>query len=215
MLIKRQTLLVFMMILLTATISPWLWAKSTSMSNMTERQKKIVKSAQEILENYEISYVMGGTKIGDKEDCDKCNACLGEKSPKPQERLKSCPMCLYCSLDCSHFLNHVFTKAGFSVPYLNTDTMLKETPERLKRLYRLQEVLVDVMYAEPGDLLVYFGHVVMLEKNDGNGRGDVIHATSGRELKGPGAGIQRDRKANLKYFRGPLQRILRVAAAKT
>ncbi len=64
-----------------------------------------------------------------------------------------------------------------------------------------------------GDLLVYAGHVVILERiTKVEGIivwGDVIHATGGKDLKGPGLGIQRERSARLDYFRGDLLRILR------
>jgi hypothetical protein len=67
-------------------------------------------------------------------------------------------------------------------------------------------------------MLVYDGHVVILERihpalKKGDGiRGDVIHATGGRDIKLPGQGIQRERFVEIAHLRGSLRRILRHEA---
>ena len=80
---------------------------------------------------------------------------------------------------------------------------------RLQKDFGFSALPPDATIAIPGDLLVYKGHVVMLERRHGQGKGDIIHATGGRDIREPGQGIQRERWADLGRFRGPLLRILR------
>jgi cell wall-associated NlpC family hydrolase len=170
---------------------------------------KVVAEAQRIFATKEVSYVYGGHKLGDDKQCVKCNQCLEAKSPKPNQRLKKCPVCAKCSLDCSHFTQLVYEKAGLSMPYLPTDAMLNLSKRKLLKLYHLVDLGSDIKKAKAGDLLVYRGHVVLLEKLFSNGRGDIIHATGGRDIRLPGQGIQRKRQALVTQFHGPLLRILR------
>jgi hypothetical protein len=87
--------------------------------------------------------------------------------------------------------------------------MMRELGQDGLERYHLRDIGARVQRALPGDLLVYEGHVVLLERRLPQGRGDIIHVTSGRDLKGPGLGLQRERNVPLSGFRGPLQRILR------
>lgn len=89
--------------------------------------------------------------------------------------------------------------------------MIRLSEKKLVKLYDLRDIGSDVKRALPGDLLVYHGHVVILERSysfEGK-RGDIIHATSGREIRGPAMGIQRARNVDLANFKGRLQRVLR------
>lgn len=97
------------------------------------------------------------------------------------------------------------------MPYLDTRTMIRSTERQLENEYSLEFVGREPTIAQPGDLLVYRGHVVLLEKNHGDGTGDIIHATGSRDINGSGQGIQRARFVNIGVFRGrgPLQKILR------
>jgi hypothetical protein len=131
-------------------------------------------------------------------------------------------VCTRCSIDCSHFAEKVYREAGVPYPYLDTATMLGSSAERLRRNYGLVDLGTDVSRAQAGDLLVYEGHVVMLERTrpltaeNAPGtpryRGDVVHATGGGAIRTPGEGVQRERFVDLQYFRGPLLRILRHSA---
>lgn len=173
------------------------------------RQKQVLDRARDLLENWSISYVYGGNRLGEVEKCQACNQCLGKHNPSPKERLRLCPVCSHCSLDCSHYIYEVFKQAGLSAVYLTTATMNDLDGENLIKSYHLMDIGTRIERSIPGDLLVYNGHVVMLEKKYKDGRGDIIHVTSGRDLRGPGLGIQRERRAELQGFRGPLLRILR------
>lgn len=173
------------------------------------KRDQVVKKAADLLDNWSVSYVYGGSKLGDPEHCEACNACLDRKKSGPKERFSDCPVCTKCSLDCSHYTFEVFKQAGLSSTYLTTALMNNLSPQELASRYQLLDIGTAMGRAMPGDLLVYDGHVVLLEKKYPDGRGDVIHSTSGKELRGPGNGIQRERRAQLENFRGPVLRILR------
>ena len=175
-------------------------------------RRRIIKEAVDILENSEISYIYGGSRQGTPDECERCNQCLamaGKAREGKGKALQACPGCNRCSLDCSHFTSLVYRRSGLSAPYLTTEYMRRLAPATLLHRYHLMVVGQDPRLALPGDLLVYRGHVVLLEKLRKEGRGDLIHATSGKDLRGPGMGIQRERYADLGRFRGPLQRVLR------
>jgi hypothetical protein len=170
---------------------------------------RVLAEARELLETAAVSYVYGGRAVGEGPECEACNKCLGAFDPAPKQRLEKCPECGRCSIDCSHFSQLVFLKAGLRAPYLATSLMLELGAEPLAKNYSLIDLGTDIEAAMPGDLLVYNGHVVLLEKRESGTTGDIIHATSGREIKGPGMAIQRVRSAALQDFRGQLLRILR------
>ncbi len=173
------------------------------------KREQVVKKAADLLENWSVSYVYGGSRLGDPEHCNACNTCLELKKSGPKERLSDCPVCAKCSLDCSHYTFEVFKQAGLNSTYLTTALMNTLSSRELAERYSLIDIGTSLSRAMPGDLLVYDGHVVFLEKKYPDGRGDLIHSTSGRQLSGPGNGIQRERRADLAFFRGPILRILR------
>jgi cell wall-associated NlpC family hydrolase len=182
---------------------------------LSPAQKRLVSAARQLLDEAEVSYVYGGKSIGTATDCLACNACLEKRQPAPSARVAQCPECARCSLDCSHFTQLVFRRAGIDHPYLTSKDMVSLTQLRLQKDFGFSALPPDAMQALPGDLLVYKGHVVMLERRHGQGKGDIIHATGGREIREPGQGIQRERWADLGRFRGPLLRILRHHALAT
>jgi len=178
-------------------------------------QAAVLSEASRLLDEAEVSYVYGGSTLGDEATCDACNTCLASRHPRPDQRLKRCPECARCSLDCSHFTALVFKRAGAPYPYLETAAMLSLSGTALRRRYHLIDLGRDLDRAAPGDLLVYDGHVVLLERLDPPvpgrplHRGDVVAATGGHDIRRPGEGIQRERFVDLATFRGPLRRILR------
>ena len=184
-------------------------------------RSRLLDVADLLLEEAQVSYVYGGSKLGDGQACERCNSCLATKSPEPKSRIKQCPACRDCSLDCSHFTELVFARAGAPYPYLATEGMRELSSATLRRRYNLLDLGRDVYAAGPGDLLVYDGHVVLLERiharqdRDGVLRGDIIHATGGRDIKLPGQGIQRERYVEIAHMRGPVRRILRHVALES
>ena len=185
-------------------------SSQTALAVVLPKRDQVVKKAGDLLDTWSVSYVYGGSKLGDPEHCDACNTCLDRMKSGPKERLTDCPVCNNCSLDCSHYTYEVFKQAGLSATYLTTSLMNNLSPQELAGRYNLLDIGNTISRAMPGDLLVYNGHVVLLEKKYPDGlHGDVIHSTSGRELRGPGNGIQRERRASLQNFRGPVLRVLR------
>lgn len=171
--------------------------------------EKVIAEANKLLSEYEISYAYGGSQIGSEKECEACNKCLDDNAAKPKSQLRTCPECGKCSLDCSHFIQLAFQRAGVHLPYLSTAEMLNTSRQKLFRSYSLVEVDMFDQKIQPGDLLVYEGHVVMVEKTHKDGYGDIIHATGGKDIREPGQGIQRERYVPLRRFRGSLLKVLR------
>jgi len=171
--------------------------------------ESVLRVADQLLELGAVSYVYGGNRIGDIKDCEACSQCLDSKKVPPSARFRSCPTCKACSLDCSHFIQLVYHVAGIKTPYLTTAEMENWSGFDLKRKAGLDVVDWSADSLQAGDLLVYRGHVVLVEKVHPTGRIDLVHATGGRDVKGGGQGIQRERWVDAASFRGPLQRVLR------
>jgi hypothetical protein len=195
----------FKLLIILAFFRP-AWCLATTVEQI---QGQIRAVGNLMLENLEVSYVYGGSKIGGTEQCEKCNKCLELKQPAPKERFKLCHECTSCSLDCSHFVQLVFANSGLDFPYLTSQQMLDLDRETLRRKYHLVPVSDDPGSLIAGDLLVYRGHVVIAESIHDFDKADIIHATGGRDIREPGQGIQRERFVKPSSFRGPLLRVLR------
>lgn len=194
--------------------TPALAVSPSTAAPLSAKQDKIIEIAAKLLDQAQVSYVYGGSELGDGSACTACNTCLTTKMPKPSHRFAACPVCASCSLDCSHFTELVFRQAGVPYPYLDTRTMQSLQRGTLLSRYGLLDLGTDLLSAQVGDLLVYTGHVSLLEHlypmvRGEAVRGDIIHATGGKDIRRPGEGIQRERFADLAHFRGPLKRILR------
>lgn len=172
---------------------------------------KLLRATQYFVDHLEISYVYGGSQVGDLTSCQTCNTCLEQNNPEPDQRFKTCPKCKSCSLDCSHFVREIMHLLGLQVPYLTTADMIAASPQRLLDQGYL-DVPLDPTQWRTGDIFLYKGHVVLMESNLADGRGTIVHATSGKEVRGSGQGIQRARFVQLSDFRGPLLRVLRHKA---
>lgn len=193
-------------------------------------QINILNSAKYLFRNLSISYTYGGkgpleltnsgtcsinkpkcslsNRINIINLCQECNLCLYKHRPKASFRIQKCPVCLKCSIDCSHFVHLVFKMAGFYLPYLSTKEMLNYSAKRLFNNYKL--LVIKNSPAIVGDLLVYLGHVVILTKVRSKGVGDIINATSGKDIKSPGQSIQREYFVHYNNFHGhELRRVLR------
>lgn len=174
--------------------------------------RAVLTAAHDLLENSGVSYAYGGGRVGSSDECAACNQCLlgpVNSDRRGAERLRACPLCQSCSLDCSHFVHLVYSMAGKRFPFMTSIEMGTLDARSLRQRYGWQSIDGSVALAAPGDLVVYKGHVVMVERSHGGGLADIIHATSGRDLNGPGTGIQRERLVNLASFRGPALRLLR------
>ena len=178
-------------------------------SLLPSTREKLLANASHLLDEANVSYAYGGSQFGYGQWCELCNACIRQVKPSAKQQLAKCPICRQCSLDCTHFIHMVFNRSGIKFPYLTSALMADLPPEKLQKLYGFYDVGSDVDAALGGDILVYEGHAVILEKNRHNGRGDIIHVTSGKDIRIAGQAIQRERFAYLAGFRGTLRRILR------
>lgn len=204
LLMRLQILVVFLGVLDCCRSA--IQAKESSLEGL---QAKLKVAGDEMLETLDVSYVYGGGKIADAGTCNLCNQCLEMHRPIPKERLNTCPTCASCSLDCSHFTQMVYSRAGIGYPYLTTKQMIEMSAPDLERKFGLVSISTSAAHVIAGDLLVYNGHVAIVEKRHDRATADVIHATGGRDLKGPGQGIQRERFVKVETFRGSLRRVLR------
>ena len=175
-----------------------------------EKSVKLIGTAEYYLNHSEISYVWGGNTVGGKKACEACSRCLNDKKPAKTKKLAACPSCQKCGLDCSHFILHVFKNAGLQTNYLTTAAMRSFSKKRLLNDFNWVDLGAKASRAMPGDLAVYPGHVVMVMKVDANNNSaDIIHVTSGRDIKKAGEAVQAEHGVNIQNFRGPLQRLLR------
>ncbi len=172
-------------------------------------RNKVLAEADRLLNQANISYVYGGSRVGAAVYCDACTQCLDRHKPEAKERLHRCPVCTKCSLDCSHFISLVYKGAGLKAPYLTTKQMVRKSAFELEKDFFWVDLGRKPRRILPGDILVYPGHVVMVEEVTRQGIGKVIHSTSGKEVQGPGQGIQRQSLVKFDSYKGPLLRILR------
>jgi hypothetical protein len=195
--------------LITLIIGSCIFETTSRAEAISPLQRRIVEAGNELLESLEVSYVYGGSKFDDPKACDACNICLEEYQPAPKQRLTKCPACKACSMDCSHFTQLVYARAGLKHPYLTSVELAELSGADLKRRYSLVDAGTQAALAQVGDLAVYRGHVVIVEKIHKPGFADIVHATGGKDLKGPGQGIQRERSVALESFRGGMLRLVR------
>ena len=191
--------------------------KTNNQHSFTVYRQRVTAMVAQMMRNYAITYVYGGKQVKSAAACSACVRCLAAASVQQGERqtqagtapIKSCAACAQCSLDCSNFIHQVFTQVGLAMPYLTTKQMLQLSPHSLQKTWHLVTMPRQLRLIRPLDLLVYKGHVVMVEAVSSKGRGTIVHVTAGRELRGPGVALQRERQVQFAHFRGPLLRILR------
>jgi cell wall-associated NlpC family hydrolase len=172
--------------------------------------QRLQKAALEATAAVHVPYVWGGNQIGSLESCLACNQCLEEKRPGPKQRIRQCPSCAQCGIDCSHLVNQIFAAAGLDLPYAASNVLAGTPASVLFRNYRLIDLGKNYAAARPGDIIVYRRHVGLLMANHGGEKGDLIHASRFRRKGGPAAGgIRYDINRNIVHPRGGLVRILR------
>ncbi len=160
-------------------------------------------------ERTDVPYVWGGDAIGDPETCEACRTCVeGKKRTGIKGRLKACPPCRKCGIDCSHFASHFFREAGLDLPFASTATLRRMSRAELSDRLGLIDVGRNLADARPGDLLLHNRHVTILLKLNSPTHGDILHSSRSNK-KGKMGGIEIARDKNLLRFRGRLIKILR------
>lgn len=156
-----------------------------------------------------VPYVYGGSKIGAKASCSACRACVDSKPKlKVERRMKACPVCSECGIDCSHFANRVFGDAGLKFPYAATKELTRSSAAELKAKLSLVDIGNDPRDARAGDLILFNKHVVMVLASTGDGSGDILHVSRSVKRHGMG-GIEVVKGQKLAKFRGRILKILR------
>lgn len=164
-----------------------------------------------------VPYVYGGANIADRETCDACQECVRRLrvSPESKQRLRRCPSCQVCGVDCSHFVHMIYTESGLDFPYANTAALKRIARHKaIPAGFHLVDLGSSIDVARPGDLLLYPNHIVMLVARGKAARGDIIHATRLEDDNAIG-GIMLQTDRNLLNLRGPLIKILRHRALLT
>lgn len=171
-------------------------------------QRKVLSTAEFVLQKLGVSYQYGGNSVRSMQDCYDCLECTNRQKKPLVSR--ECTTCKYCSLDCSHFVQFIYQKSGLNFPYITSKGMLETSSLKLQKNYHLIHMGRFISQAQEADLLVFSGHVVLLESLNSNGKATIIHATRGQDIKGAGLGIQRVRNIHLnRYFGKPVRRVLR------
>lgn len=174
---------------------------------------QILALAAKYGERTDVPYVWGGNAIGDAEQCQACRECIDTKRSKGKQgrlknRLKTCPACKSCGIDCSHFAQRFFGEAGLTFPYKSTSQLRKMTAKDLREKLGLVDLGNDLRLARPGDILLHTQHMTILLKLHSATHGDVLHASRSYK-KGRIGGIEIARDKNLLRFRGRLLKVLR------
>jgi len=168
-----------------------------------------------VLEKYgeltHVPYVWGGSAIGNPSECQACKDCIAKKgrSIRVERRLKSCPACTKCGMDCSHFVHRIYKDAGLGFPYASTRELQRTSHAKLRERFGLVDVGRDLRRAQPGDLLLHPKHVVILLRVRGERTGDILHVSRSIEKSGRIGGVEILRNIDLLRFRGKLLKILR------
>jgi hypothetical protein len=187
--------------------------ENQSGSSLTQNsyfQEKLVLIAKRYHDLDYIPYVWGGNAIGSKDICLACQKCIIKKKPSVAKRLQRCAPCRECGMDCSHFVNRIYEDAGLSFPYATSRELARQSRSALFSLYSLIDIGKDLRHAQPGDILVYKHHIVMLTNVIDSNFGDFIHITRFKGQSRPKVGgFKWVKNFNLHKFRGKLIRILR------
>jgi cell wall-associated NlpC family hydrolase len=181
--------------------------RESSSPSVAALRERLVGIGRQLGERTDVPYVWGGSRVGEASDCAACRQCIQTRKVPVGNRLKACGACRSCGVDCSHFVHLAYSRAGLDFPYSPT-RMLKRDSRHQDDDLSFVDIGTDLQLAQPGDLLLYRQHVVMLLRTGEAGRGDFVHATrmDGGDRVG---GIQLLIDRPLVRFRGKLLKILR------
>jgi hypothetical protein len=173
-------------------------------------QDKLIALAKYYAGLVHVPYIWGGGRIGSVTQCEDCRLCVQKNSIPLTDRLDRCTACRQCGMDCSHFVYKMYQDAGLDYNYASSRELSRQTPSGLLKHYNMVDIGNDLTLAQPGDLLVYKKHIMMLLRVISPRRGDFIHVTRfGRGDSHKLGGIRFEKDRDLERFRGSLVRILR------
>lgn len=188
-------------------LNKFAFAQDPEIEIETDLESQILQEADKILNFTPTPYAKGGKSL-ETGKCEQCSQCLLEKK-NTNNKLSCKKVCKSCGVDCSNFTRIVYNRAGLDYPYLSSSDMIHTSKRKLYLKFGLVDLGKRLDLARPGDILVYKGHVALLERIFPNNKGDIIHASNTRTFKRTGNGIHRRENVNLAKLRGPLIKILR------
>lgn len=203
----RRLLIMIMLHFTLLSNYSYVYAQNQDFEVYLELERQILIEAETLLKDSPTPYKKGGKTLKAKK-CEDCSECLLQKKPSKAKQLCG-KICQSCGVDCSNFTKFVYNQVGLDYPYLSSAEMIHISKRNLYIKYGLVDLGKNLDEARPGDLLVYKGHVAILERMLERKRGDIIHAASTRTYRKTGNGIHRRKNANLANLRGPLVKILR------
>lgn len=174
--------------------------------------ENILRTAEKYSKMTFIPYIWGGGNVSTKEVCQQCTKCVAKSRGTVafSSRLYACDACQKCGMDCSHFVNNIYSESGLDYPFAATAELARLSARQVEELYSLVEIGNDPRKAQPGDLLLYPNHVTLLLKPYADGTGDFIHITRvGKPTPTGGIALRYGRQ--LANYRGRLLKILRHA----
>ncbi len=182
----------------------------TSLPDGAGLQRRLIQLALEHVELTHVPYVWGGARIGSMDECVACRQCVRRNNIALEERSRLCKECRKCGMDCSHFVHSVYANAGLDYPYASSRELAKQTSPGIFRNYNLVDLGRNLQRLQPGDLVVYPRHIVMVTRVTGLGRADIVHIS--RYRQGPErhvGGFRLDQDVDLDAYRGGFVRVLR------
>jgi cell wall-associated NlpC family hydrolase len=162
------------------------------LGGQTVAQRAIVNAALKLAYFGRVPYLFGGKAVGGIEACDACRNCQEKSQQIDGGATKTCHACLQCGLDCSHFVERVFTDAKLKFRYADTVALFEMDSDQRSGDLALLELDTGLVNLEPGDLLLERGHMVLVIGVDHHAKSfDFVHATAQGRLKAGGIEIVR------------------------
>ncbi len=177
-------------------------------SDVSMEQLRLVRIAKSYAEKKFVPYVWGGGRVGPRKSCYRCSQCIKKYRVDVRDRLSACDECRRCGIDCSHFVNRVYRESGLSYPYATTFELSRLNSKRVLEYYDLFNVGTDISHAQPGDLVLYKRHIIMIVEIHSDLTIDFVHVTRFGDRYKHG-GIRYEKRKNVESMRGGLVKILR------
>ena len=175
--------------------------------------ERLMAAAERMARQTSVPYVFGGTRIGTAKQCQECSDCARKNhlsANSSSGRFNKCASCRRCGIDCSNFVNRLFSEAGLKYRFADTRTLTLTGEDFLQEQYGFINMGRDLLVARPGDLILQKGHVMMVIDVDPTlGTIDYIHASRGSRTRKPIGGIELRRGKPLNQVQHEVVKILR------
>lgn len=184
------------------------WFESNAIDAEYRARQQIVLQMNRFTKMSHVPYIWGGNRIGNIKTCKRCRSCIQRTKARVKYRNLICPACKKCGIDCSHLVTTIYKNAGIEFPYATTQDFLHKSAPQLAARYGLLDLGQKVEVIEPGDLLLYKKHVVIVMATYADGTAGILHSTA-VDPKHRAGGIRYEEKVPVARFRGKIRKILR------